>query len=113
MLDDLVANLCSNAIRYNKPGGYVRVWVGLRSGRPVVEVADNGIGIPKEAQAKVFERFYRVETSRSRASGGTGLGLAIVKHVAALHSAEVSLQSELGMGTTITVTFPESACIKR
>lgn len=113
MLDDLVANLCSNAIRYNKPGGYVHVWVGLRSGRPVVEVADNGIGIPKEAQAKVFERFYRVETSRSRASGGTGLGLAIVKHVAALHSAEVSLQSELGMGTTITVTFPESACIKR
>ena len=106
LIDELVANLCSNAIRYNKPGGSVTIWTGQRDGRPTVEVADTGIGIPAEAQDKVFERFYRVETSRSRASGGTGLGLAIVKHAAAFHNAEVLLESELGEGTTVTVTFP-------
>ena len=106
ILGDLVSNLCSNAIRYNRPGGSVRMWVGERDGYPVVEVADTGIGIPAEAQGKVFERFYRVETSRSRASGGTGLGLAIVKHAAMLHSAEVVLESALDVGTTITVIFP-------
>jgi two-component system phosphate regulon sensor histidine kinase PhoR len=109
IVDELVANLCSNAIRYNRPGGRVDVRVGLMDGRPTVEVADTGIGIPEEAQSKVFERFYRVETSRSRASGGTGLGLAIVKHAAALHDAEVSLQSDVGVGTTITVSFPPFA----
>jgi two-component system phosphate regulon sensor histidine kinase PhoR len=109
IVDELVSNLMSNAIRYNKPGGEVRVHVGLVEGRPTLEVADTGIGIPEEAQAKVFERFYRVETSRSRASGGTGLGLAIVKHAAALHEAQVTLQSELGTGTTITVSFPPFA----
>lgn len=106
LLDELVGNLCSNAIRYNQPGGSVRVWVGRREGYPTVEVADTGIGIPPEAQGKVFERFYRVETSRSRASGGTGLGLAIVKHAAALHGATVALESEPGAGTTVTVRFP-------
>ena len=106
LLDELVANLCSNAIRYNRPGGSVTVWTGRRNGRPAVEVTDSGIGIPPEAQTKVFERFYRVETSRSRASGGTGLGLAIVKHTAALHGAEVFLESEMGKGTTVTVVFP-------
>lgn len=109
IVDELVANLCSNAIRYNKPGGRVEVRVGFVDDRPTVEVADTGIGIPEEAQAKVFERFYRVETSRSRASGGTGLGLAIVKHAAALHEAQVTLQSEVGVGTTITVSFPPYA----
>ena len=109
IVDELVSNLMSNAIRYNKPGGEGRVHVGLVEGRPTLEVADTGIGIPEEAQAKVFERFYRVETSRSRASGGTGLGLAIVKHAAALHEAQVTLQSELGTGTTITVSFPPFA----
>lgn len=109
IVDEMVSNLMSNAIRYNKPGGEVRVHVGLVEGRPTLEVADTGIGIPEEAQAKVFERFYRVETSRSRASGGTGLGLAIVKHAAALHEAQVTLQSELGTGTTITVSFPPFA----
>lgn len=107
VLDELVGNLCSNAIRYNKPGGEARIWVGIREGCPVVEVSDTGIGIPEEAQVKVFERFYRVEPSRSRASGGTGLGLAIVKHAAAFHGAEIALQSTVGVGTTITVTFPE------
>ena len=108
IVDELVANLCSNAIRYNRPGGEVRLWVGERAGRPTVEVRDTGIGIPEEAREKVFERFYRVETSRSRASGGTGLGLAIVKHAAALHGADVLLESELGKGTTVTVAFPQA-----
>ncbi len=105
MLDELVGNLCSNAVRYNRPGGSVRIWVGMRDGRPTLEVTDTGIGIPQEAQAKVFERFFRVEASRSRESGGTGLGLAIVKHAATLHGATVSLESELGEGTTVTVSF--------
>ena len=107
ILDELVANLCSNAIRYNKPGGGVHVRSGMRDGHPMVEVADTGIGIPEESQDKVFERFYRVEASRSRASGGTGLGLAIVKHAAMLHDAELALQSDPGVGTTVTVTFPK------
>ena len=106
IIDELVANLCSNAIRYNRPGGSVRLWVGTREGRPTVVVSDTGIGIPLEAQGKVFERFYRVEASRSRASGGTGLGLAIVKHAATLHGADVELESTPGEGTTITVSFP-------
>ena len=109
ILDELVANLCSNAIRYNKPGGEVRVVVSKPDGVPTIVVSDTGIGIPKDAQEKVFERFYRVETSRSRASGGTGLGLAIVKHAAMLHGAELFLESELGEGTTVTVRFPASA----
>lgn len=108
IVDELVANLCSNAIRYNRPGGSVCIWVGEVEGNPTVRVSDTGIGIPEEAQAKVFERFYRVETSRSRASGGTGLGLAIVKHAATLHGADVTLESEQGVGTTVTVSFPPS-----
>ena len=106
IVDELVANLVSNAIRYNLPGGEVHVWVGQKDDRPTVTVSDTGIGIPEEAQEKVFERFYRVEASRSRASGGTGLGLAIVKHAATLHGADVSLESALGEGTTVTVVFP-------
>ena len=106
LIDEMVANLCSNAVRYNRPGGQVTLSVGTHEGHPQVTVADTGIGIPKEAQAKVFERFYRVETSRSRASGGTGLGLAIVKHAAMLHDATVELESEPGEGTTVTVRFP-------
>lgn len=109
VVDEVVANLCSNAIRYNLPGGSVRIWTGEREGRPTLEVTDTGIGIPPEAQAKVFERFYRVEPSRSRASGGTGLGLAIVKHAAMLHGADIMLNSAVGEGTTVTVVFPPFA----
>ena len=109
ILDELVANLCSNGIRYNRPGGEVHMWVGTEDGHPTVRVSDTGIGIPADAQTKVFERFYRVEASRSRASGGTGLGLAIVKHAAMLHNAEITLQSELGKGTTVSVRFPSVA----
>ncbi len=111
LLDELAYNLCDNAIRYNRPGGTVSASVAVVEGRPTLVVADTGLGIPAEAQAKVFERFYRVEGSRSRERGGTGLGLAIVKHAAACHGAELSLTSEPGQGTTITVTFPASSLV--
>jgi len=106
LLDQLVTNLCNNAVRYNQPGGRVDVTVGEGDGQPFLRVADTGIGIAHEEQAKVFERFYRVDVSRSRERGGTGLGLAIVKHVATLHGATIDLASEPGKGTTVTVRFP-------
>ena len=108
LLDEMVSNLCDNAIRYNRVNGKVYVWVYQIAGRPTVSVSDTGIGIPEEAQPKVFERFYRVDKSRSRSNGGTGLGLAIVKHAAAFHNARIDLESKLGEGTTITVTFPSA-----
>ena len=105
MLYELVENLCENAIRYNNEGGYVRVCVAEKNGHAVFSVEDNGIGIPKEHQERVFERFYRVDKSRSKATGGTGLGLAIVKHIVAIHGAKIQLESEVGQGTTIKVCF--------
>ena len=107
LLDELCQNLCDNAIRYNRPGGKVQITTAcLRDGHCTLTVADNGIGIPREAQSSVFERFYRVDKSRSKATGGTGLGLAIVKHIARLHNARIKLESQVDQGTTITVTFP-------
>ena len=107
LLDELAYNLVSNAIRYNRPGGSVVVACGLGDeGRPFIRVEDTGIGIAEAEQAKVFERFYRVDKSRSKARGGTGLGLAIVKHAAAFHGATINLESQLDCGTRITVTFP-------
>ena len=105
MLWELVENLCQNAIRYNNEGGRVCVFVGQKDGRATLIVSDDGIGIPKEHQDRVFERFYRVDKSRSKATGGTGLGLAIVKHIVAIHEATIDLDSEVGKGTTITVKF--------
>lgn len=107
LLDELVYNLCDNAIRYNHEGGWVDVSVSLEDECPLLVVADSGSGIPAEQQAKVFERFYRGEQSRSRETGGTGLGLAIVKHAATLHGAALTLDSEPGRGTTVCVRFPE------
>ena len=104
-LGELITNLVQNAIRYNNENGTVRVTVGSRDGHAFLSVSDNGIGIPKDQQDRVFERFYRVDKSRSRESGGTGLGLAIVKHIAELHHAGISLESEPGKGTTVTVEF--------
>ena len=107
LIDELVYNLTSNAIRYNRPEGAVRLVSGSDAqGRPFVSVEDTGIGIAPEDQEKVFERFYCVDKSRSRARGGTGLGLAIVKHAALFHNAVIDVDSELGRGTRITVTFP-------
>ena len=106
LLDELCQNLCDNAIRYNRPGGKVQIITACtRDGHCSLTVKDNGIGIPKEAQSSVFERFYRVDKSRSKATGGTGLGLAIVKHIARIHNAKIKLESELDTGTTITVIF--------
>ena len=107
LIDELIYNLASNAIRYNRPGGTVTLQCGTNDeGHPFLAVVDTGIGIAPEEQGKVFERFYRVDKSRSKARGGTGLGLAIVKHAALYHHATLDLSSALGVGTTITVTFP-------
>lgn len=111
LLDELVYNLCDNAIRYNHEGGHVGVWTGIVEGHPVVRVSDDGVGIPYDQQRKVFERFYRVESSRSKEKGGTGLGLAIVKHAAAYHGATIGMDSEPGRGTTVRVTFPAEALV--
>lgn len=100
---ELVYNLTDNAIRYNRVNGTVTVTLKDHS----IAVSDTGIGIPPEHQERIFERFYRVDKSHSRATGGTGLGLSIVKHVAERHNAKISLESTVGVGTTITVTFPE------
>lgn len=109
LLDELVYNLASNAIRYNKADGSVLLACGLNSDeRPYIRVSDTGIGIAEEEREKIFERFYRVDKSRSKARGGTGLGLAIVKHAAVFHNAELNVESELGEGTCITVTFPQA-----
>ena len=104
MMRELTDNLVQNAIRYNKPNG--SVWVEVHGGdQPRLVVKDNGIGIPADEHQRIFERFYRVDKSRSKATGGTGLGLAIVKHIVEIHDAKLSLESELGQGTTITVNF--------
>ena len=108
LLAELATNLCDNAIRYNQPGGHVELRCGTGPDGPWLQVEDNGIGIPQDSQARVFERFYRVDKSRSKATGGTGLGLAIVKHIALLHHARIDLQSQVGSGTTIKVTFPKA-----
>lgn len=103
LLRELCENLVENAIRYNRQGGSVTVTTGKSVGKVFLKVKDTGIGIPKEAQSRVFERFYRVDKSRSKETGGTGLGLSIVKHIALLHHGEVVLESEMGVGTTVTV----------
>lgn len=105
ILDEIIYNLVDNAIKYNRAGGFAEVETAMRDGRAVLIVRDNGIGIPPAHQARIFERFYRVDKSHSRAIGGTGLGLSIVKHGAAFHNAEVSLESEPGIGTTIEIRF--------
>jgi two-component system phosphate regulon sensor histidine kinase PhoR len=105
MMAELFRNLIDNAIKYNRPGGAVTVAVSRAGGRVVVTVADTGIGIARQEQPRVFERFYRVDKSRSKKTGGTGLGLAIVKHIALAHGADVALDSRVGAGTTVTVTF--------
>ena len=105
-LKELMLNLISNGIKYTEPGGSVTVQVHTQDGRAVLTVADTGIGIPEEAQSRVFERFYRVDKGRARKNGGTGLGLAIVKHIVQLYGGTVRLESEVGKGSTFTVTLP-------
>lgn len=105
LLEELMFNLCSNAVRYNKRGGSVTITTAVEQNRPVLIVSDTGIGIPKEHQDRIFERFYRVDKSRSKSTGGTGLGLAIVKHIVAQHDAQITLSSREGVGTEIKVIF--------
>lgn len=105
LLKELLENLIQNAIRYNHRDGWVKVNVAQEKGHVILKVSDNGIGIPKDKQSRVFERFYRVDKGRSRETGGTGLGLAIVKHIAEIHNAEIVLDSDIGMGTAISVQF--------
>lgn len=107
LLTAVVYNLCDNAIKYNKDGGTVFVSVKNNAENIVLSVRDTGIGIPKEQQERIFERFYRVDKSHSKEVGGTGLGLSIVKHAAKLHDAKITLESEVGKGTEITVIFPK------
>ena len=106
LLYEIVFNLCDNAIKYNTDGGRVEVEVACEGGTAAVTVRDTGIGIPPEHQSRVFERFYRVDKSHSKASGGTGLGLSIVKHAVQYHHGAIQLKSEVGKGTEIRVTFP-------
>lgn len=107
VLREMIFNLCDNGIKYNVDGGKVSVNVFDDKGHAKVVVSDSGIGIPKADQQRVFERFYRVDKSHSREIGGTGLGLSIVKHGAMYHNADISLESEPGKGTIITITFPK------
>jgi two-component system phosphate regulon sensor histidine kinase PhoR len=101
--------LCDNAIKYNCDGGAVHIFMkNLEAEKEAVlwEVRDTGIGIPKEEQDRIFERFYRVDKSHSRETGGTGLGLSIVKHGAIIHDAQIEVESELGEGTVIRIIIP-------
>ena len=106
LIYEIVYNLCDNAIKYNRDGGRVDVTVAADAGGSSITVADTGIGIAPEHQARVFERFYRVDKSHSKASGGTGLGLSIVKHAVQYHHGRIELESTPGTGTTIRVVFP-------
>ena len=107
LLYEIAYNLCDNAIKYNADGGSVDVRVGAEGGSACLTVRDTGIGIPPEHQSRIFERFYRVDKSHSKASGGTGLGLSIVKHAVAYHHGTIALKSEVGKGTEIAVRFPQ------
>ena len=106
LLYEIVHNLCDNAIKYNVEGGSVRVETACGPETVQLTVSDTGIGIAPDQQERVFERFYRVDKSHSKASGGTGLGLSIVKHAVQLHRGTIALQSEPGKGTCIRVCFP-------
>ena len=108
LLDEMITNLVDNAIKYTDRGGWAKVSVKNDVNSVVLTVSDNGIGIPEEDKEHVFERFYRVDKSRSRASGGTGLGLSIVRHAAIYHNARIELDSSIGKGTRISVIFPKA-----
>ena len=107
VLHEMLFNLVDNAVKYNVDGGKVSVETGIRDSRPYFTVSDTGIGIPESEQERVFERFYRVDKSHSKTIGGTGLGLSIVKHGASYHHAIVRLESKVGEGTKVTVSFPK------
>ena len=106
VLYEMFFNIADNAVRYTEQNGHVRIMVGNRKGNPFYCVVDDGIGIPKSEQGRIFERFYRVDKSHSKQTGGTGLGLSIVKHGATLHHAQIHVESEQGEGTRMEIVFP-------
>ena len=106
LLGEMVYNLCENAIKYNRPGGSVELRVDSFSDKLRLSVRDTGIGIPMAHQGRIFERFYRVDKSHSRATGGTGLGLSIVRRGAMFHEAAIELKSEEGVGSEFILIFP-------
>ena len=106
MLDELITNLMDNAVKYNRPGGRVDVSLSVQDGLVCLRVADTGIGIPKEHQERIFERFYRADKARTRAAGGTGLGLAIAAQIVELHHGKITLASEPGRGTEVSIVLP-------
>ena len=108
-LSHALDNLVDNALKYSGEEVHIRISAGRDGGRVVLRVADDGIGIPEEDQKHIFERFYRVDKARSRATGGTGLGLSIVRQLAAMHGGTVSVSSQPGQGATFTVTLPMDA----
>ena len=112
-LKELLLNLAENGIKYNEPGGSVDILVEKVDAFVRLTVSDTGIGIPEEAQDRVFERFYRVDKGRARKNGGTGLGLAIVKHIAALYGGRVTLESSLGKGSTFRVVLPQAGTARQ
>ena len=105
VLYEMLYNIADNAVRYTNPGGHIHIYVGRKGDRPFYRVEDDGIGIPKSEQKRIFERFYRVDKSHSRQTGGTGLGLSIVKHGATLHHAQINVDSDLGKGTKMELLF--------
>ena len=104
-MDEIIYNLCDNAIKYNKENGNVDITIKKETDKIILTVSDSGIGIPKSQQDRIFERFYRVDKSRSKNEGGTGLGLSIVKHGVMFLGAQLSLESKPEQGTTVTITF--------
>lgn len=108
LIYEIIFNLCDNAIKYNKDGGKVDISVSETESNSVIKVKDNGIGIAPEEQNHIFERFYRVDKSHSKASGGTGLGLSIVKHAVQYHNGTVTIDSQIGKGTEITIAIPKN-----
>ena len=108
LVEEMIYNLCDNAIRYNTDGGSVTVEIEQKDGQTLLTVSDTGIGIDSKYHEKIFERFFRVDKSRSKETGGTGLGLAIVKHIIQLHNAEMSVESFAGKGTSISIKFKNS-----
>ncbi len=106
LLEQMFINLIDNAVKYTPEGGIIGVQVAQLDSRFGIEVFDTGIGIPKEHQSRIFERFYRVEKTRSRKLGGTGLGLSIVKHVVIMHGGEIKVDSEVGKGSRFIITLP-------
>ena len=105
-MEQVITNIVSNAVKYNKPGGSVAVSVRWEEPDVVIRVQDTGLGIPQEDLPRLFERFYRVDKARSREKGGTGLGLAIAKEIVEHHSGTIAVESQLDVGTTVTIRIP-------